>query len=110
MVVNTLAQCGPELLQFLWSLADQHTQLNLGFSIETAHNLYTQQDCDYRRLRGLKYHENRLRLLTFIFEAVTSRIYGGNFQLNLHPCLPPLAERDPSQLAPLPTNHGSHIF
>jgi hypothetical protein len=81
MVANTLGQCGPDLLQFLWTLADHHAQLNLGFSIETAQHLSTQQDTDYRRLRGLKYHENRLRLLTFIFEAVTSRIYGATFDL-----------------------------
>ena len=85
MVANSLGQCGPDLLQFLWTLADHHAKLNLGFSLETAHNLSTQQDSDYRRLRGLKYHENRLRLLTFIFEAVTSRIYGATFNLTCTP-------------------------
>jgi hypothetical protein len=41
MVANTLGQCGPDLLQFLWNLADHHTRLNLGFSIETTNNPVT---------------------------------------------------------------------
>ena len=83
MLANTLGQCGPDLLQFIWTLADHNAQLHLGFSVKTAHDLSTQQDTDYRRLRGLKIHENSLRLLTFIFEAVTvtSRIYGATFTL-----------------------------
>jgi hypothetical protein len=56
MVANTLGQCGPDLLQFLWNLADHHTRLNLGFSIETTNSLSTQleQSMDYRKLRGLR--------------------------------------------------------
>ena len=34
----------------------------------------SQQAIDYRRVRGEKYHENRLRLLTCIFEAINERI------------------------------------
>ena len=41
----------------------------------------TQQTIDYRRLRGLKYHENRLRLLTFVYECITTRILGQTFNL-----------------------------
>ena len=41
----------------------------------------TQQTIDYRRLRGLKYHENRLRLLTCIYECITTRILGQTFNL-----------------------------
>ncbi len=58
MVANTLGQCGPDLLHFLWNLADHHARLNLGFSIETTNNLSAQQRKDYRKLRGLIYHEN----------------------------------------------------
>ena len=37
----------------------------------------SQQAIDYRRTRGKRYHENRLRLLTCIFEAINERIPGG---------------------------------
>jgi hypothetical protein len=85
MVANTLGQCGPDLLQFLWNLADHHTRLNLGFSIETTNNLSTQQSMDYRKLRGLKYHENRLRILTCVFEAAATRVFGSTFHLTCSP-------------------------
>ncbi len=45
----------------------------------------TQQENDYRRLRGLKYHENRLRLLTCVYEGVTTRIIGQTFNLTCSP-------------------------
>jgi hypothetical protein len=45
----------------------------------------TQQENDYRRFRGLKYHENRLRLLTCVFEGVTTRIIGQTFNLTCSP-------------------------
>ncbi len=44
-----------------------------------------QQENDYRRLGGLKYHENRLRLLTCVFEGVTTRIIGQRFNLICSP-------------------------
>ncbi len=81
MVANTLGQFGPYLLQFLWNLADHHAQLTYGFSIDTAMHLATEQEMDYRKLRGLKYQENRLRLLTCLFEAVASRVFGATFNL-----------------------------
>ncbi len=59
MVANTLGQFGPNLLQFLWNLADHHAQLTYGLSIDTAVHLSTEQEMDYRKLRGLKCHENR---------------------------------------------------
>jgi len=37
---------------------------------------------DYRRQRGRKFHENRLRILTHTYEAVTKRIYGTTFALS----------------------------
>ena len=74
MVANTLGKYGPDLLQFLLNLADLHNRLNLGYSIETTNNLSTQQSMDYRKLRGLKYHENRLRILTCVFDRQTLRL------------------------------------
>ncbi len=37
---------------------------------------------DFQRQRGRKYQDNRLRLLTCIFEAVTERIFGTTFHLS----------------------------
>ena len=45
----------------------------------------TQQENDYRHLRGLKYHENRLRLLTCVFESITTRVIGQTFNLTCSP-------------------------
>ncbi len=45
----------------------------------------TQQENYYRRLRGLKYHENRLRILTYVYKGVTTRIIGQTFNLNCSP-------------------------
>ena len=85
MVANTLGQCGPDLLQFLWILADHHAQLNMGLPTEMEASLSTQQESDYRKIRGLKYHENRLRILTCIFEGITTRIFGSTFNLTCSP-------------------------
>ena len=34
MVTNSLGQCGQDLLQFLWNLADHYAQTMLGFSLD----------------------------------------------------------------------------
>ena len=36
----------------------------------------SQLNNDYRRIRGRKYHEHRLQILTCLFEAITERISG----------------------------------
>ena len=83
MVANTLGQCGPDCLGFLWLMADHAAQTQYGFSLDDLNNscsnelIFTsQQAIDYRRVRGKKFHENRLRLLTCIFEAITERLPG----------------------------------
>ena len=93
IVANTLGQFGADTLQFLWNLADYQAQNTFGFTIDEPANIAsaqcsppsTQQENDYRRLRGLKYHENRLRLLTCVFEGVTTRIIGQTFNLTCSP-------------------------
>ncbi len=72
-------------LVFLWNLANHHAQLTCGFNIETAVNISNEQAMDYRKIRGLKYHENRLRLLTFLYEGVTTRVLGATFNLTCSP-------------------------
>ena len=93
IVANTLGQFGTDTLQVLWNLADHQAQNAFGFSIDSPANVAlaqcsppsTQQENDYRRLRGLKYHENRLRLLICVFEGVTTRIIGQTFNLTCSP-------------------------
>jgi hypothetical protein len=76
MAANTLGQFGPDLVQFLWNLANHPAQLTCGFNIETAVDISNEQAMDYRKPRGLKHHENRLRLLTRLYERVTNRVLG----------------------------------
>ena len=86
MVANTLGQCGPDCLQFLWILADndaQHPNLeSLPNDITTQGNNNSPYSIDSQRQRGRKYDDNRLRLLTCIFEAVTEHIFGARFNLS----------------------------
>ncbi len=93
IVANTLGEFGADTLQFLWNLADYQAQNTFGFTIDAPPNIAsaqcsppsTQQEKDYSRLRGLKYHENCLRLLTCVFEGVTTRIIGQTFNLTCSP-------------------------
>ena len=90
IVATSLGQCGPDTLQFLWNLADHQSQTTFGFTINTQINTAfsppnTQQENDYRSLSGLKYHENRLKLLTCVFECITARIIGQAFNLTCSP-------------------------
>ena len=89
IVANTLGQCGPDCLQFLWILADNDSQTqlhqdlaSLPTDIPTSGNNTSAYSNDSQRHRGRKYHDNRLRLLTCIFEAVTERIFGTTFHLS----------------------------
>ena len=89
IVANTLGQCGPDCLQFLWILADhavktqQHPETDyLGDESPTSAQSTSSISEDYRHQRGRKFHENRLRLLTHIYEGVTERIYGTTFALS----------------------------
>ena len=82
IVANSLGQFGADTLQLLWNLADHQATTSFGFAIDVDDTQTfssppsTQQTIDYRCLRGLKYHENRRRLLTCVFECVTTRIIG----------------------------------
>ena len=45
----------------------------------------TQEAANYRKLRGPKYNENCQRILTCIFEGITTLIYGITFNLTCSP-------------------------
>jgi hypothetical protein len=102
MVANTLGHFGPDLPQFLWNLVDHHAQLTYDFSIDTAVHLSTEQEMDYRKLRGLKYHENQLRLLTCRFKAVTLPVFGATFNLTSSPAYHRWLDLTRQNLLPIP--------
>ena len=72
MVANSLGQCGPDYLKFLWLTADHAAQTTQHrFSLDDVNNhglnkhiVDSQQAIDYWRVRGGKCHANCLRLLT----------------------------------------------
>jgi hypothetical protein len=104
MVATTLGQFGPDLLHFLWNLADHHAKLTCGFNIGTAVTTSNEQAMDYRKLRGLKYHENRYRLLTCLYEEVATRVLGATFNLTCSPAYHQWLDRMCSNWPPvLPT-------
>jgi hypothetical protein len=85
MICNTLGECGPDMLHFLWNLADRSARHHFGFNpIGQSRDLMSQpadQDRDFRRLRGKLFNDYRLRVQSAIFEAVTMRVYGRSFAL-----------------------------
>ena len=89
MVTNSLGQCGQDLLQFLWNLADHYAQTMFGFSLDenTSQSSApsTQQAANYRKLQGQKYNENCQRILTCIFKGITTCLYGITFNLTCSP-------------------------
>ena len=89
MVTNSLGQCGQDLLQFLWNLADHCAQTMFGFSLDEntpqSSAPTTQQAANYSKLQGQKYNETSQRILTCIFEGITTRLYGITFNLTCSP-------------------------
>ena len=62
MITNYLGQFGPDLLQFLWNLAEHCAQTMSGFYLDEypqSSAPTTQQTSKYRKVRGQKYNENR---------------------------------------------------
>ena len=76
VVKNSLGQCGPDLLQLFWNIADHYTQTMFGFSLventPKSSAPSTQQAANYHELRGQKYNKNHQRVLTHIFEGITT--------------------------------------
>ena len=89
MICNTLGQCGPDMLQFVWNLADRLARHHFGFNpIRIDQNSPTQaaeHDRDFQRLRDKLFNDYKLRLQTAIIEAVTMRVYGKYFALSCTP-------------------------
>ena len=77
MVANSSGQCYPDYLKMLWLTVDHATQTQYDINNCLNENIIdSQQAIGYRQVRGEKYHENSLRLLTCFFEAINERFHG----------------------------------
>ncbi len=73
-------------LEFSWSSSKNFIWMSIrGQQSKPPFTLFapfhTTDSIDYRRLRDLKYHENWVRLLTCVYECITTRILGQPFNL-----------------------------
>ncbi len=92
MVANTWGQMGPDLLRFLWALANYaaHQQTELLPIRDRVTPPRSGDDDETRQrsakiLRGRLYHDYRLRMLTVIYESVAERVFGRTFGLVNNP-------------------------
>ena len=88
IVANSLGLWGPHCLKTLWLREHHSAQTQYGFSLGDVNNnclnehvIDSHQAIDYWRVRGGKYHENSLCLLTCTFEAINKRILGDKLVL-----------------------------
>ena len=91
---NSFGVCGPDLLLFLRAVADHAARYAYDLPLDVYLSL-SQPSCDhdpvvdekrklsFKILRGRLYNEYRLRTLTAIYEAVTFRVFGRSFALNM---------------------------
>ena len=94
LVASSFGVCGPDLLRFLWAVADHAARYAYDLPLDVYLSL-SQPSCDhdpvvdekrklsFKILRGRLYNEYRLRTLTAIYEAVTFRVFGRSFALNM---------------------------
>ena len=92
LVTNTFGQFGPELLRFLWALADfaarnrvhlpQPILPNRGPAADLEDDTLIQR---FKRLRSRLFLSARLTVLTAVYEGVTERVYGRTFSLRTNP-------------------------
>ena len=94
LVVTSLAVCGPDLLHFLWAVADHAARYAFDLPLDVYHSISqpastvssndgAKKQMSFKILRrGRLYNEYRLRILTATYEAVTTRVFGRSFALN----------------------------
>jgi hypothetical protein len=95
LVTNTFGQFGPELLRFLWALADfaARNRIHLPQPLlpnrgPAAHAAELEDDTliqRFKRLRSSLFLSARLTVLTAVYEGVTERVYGRTFSLRTNP-------------------------
>ena len=93
LVATTLGVFGPDLLRFLWAVADHAARYAFDLpldvylslsqpSTDVSERTSEKETIAFKVLRGRLYNEYRLRTLTAVYEAVTSRVFGRSFALN----------------------------
>ena len=91
-VCNTWGECGPELLRFLWVVAEFSARNQTGTSslsivpslaLPAASSVVQDhQENAFKKLRGSLFHQFRQRILCTILEGVTERMFGRTFALS----------------------------
>jgi hypothetical protein len=88
LVVNTWGVFGPDLLRFLWAVADHAARNALSLPFDglsqslsqppssVSDSLSEEQLLSFKILRGRLYVDYRLRLLSTVHEAFTERVFG----------------------------------
>jgi hypothetical protein len=107
LVSNSLGQFGPDLLRFLWGLADHAARNQVPVELQDLPHLDLDSPAPaqaaFQRLRSLIYVQASYRILAAVFEGVTERIYGRTFALRTLPAYQrSLAERSQPWL---PSSH-----
>ena len=88
LVCNSLGQLGPDLVRFLWRLADHAARNHIPPDLRALPILDPADQSHlqaFKRLRGHIYVQSTYKLLAAIFEGVTERIYGRTFTLKTLP-------------------------
>ena len=95
-MANSWGVCGPDLLRFLWAVADHAARnaysLPLDRILTLSQPAHSEIDppseatmLSFKILRGRLNLDYRLRLLTAIYEAFTERVFGRTHALVSHP-------------------------
>jgi hypothetical protein len=96
LIANSWGGGGPDLLRFLWAVADHAARnahsLPLDRILTLSQPAFSEHDppseaqlLSFKILRGRLNYDYRLRLLTAVYEAVTERIFGRTHALVSHP-------------------------
>ena len=101
MVANSWGVCGPDLIRFLWAIADHAARHHLSMPDADLRVLPQQlwgpqsasqtaaadsQISAFKALRGSLNVEYRQRVLTAVYEATTERLYGRTYALSSFKC------------------------
>jgi hypothetical protein len=100
MVANSWGVCGPDLIRFLWAIADHAARYHLSMpdadlrvlpqQLIGPHSAFQKAAADsqisaFKALRCLNV-EYRQRVLTAVYEVTTERLYGRTYALSSFKC------------------------
>ena len=92
-VCNTWGELGPDLLRFLWAVAEFSARNQIGLpdlgprpppaQPLADRSVQARQENAFKKLRGRLFHDYRQRMLWIILEGVTERVFGRTHCLSL---------------------------